>query len=202
MELKTARLVLRPWNESDAGNLYKYASDPLVGPPAGWPPHKSASESLEVIRTVFCGTECYAVCLAQSEFPAAGGTVRADCNEAPRAVGCVELKLNGRTDMTERDDECEFGCWIARPFWGRGLIPEAARELLRRAFEDLGMRAVWYGWYDGNEQSRRVQEKLGFDFHHTCPACPVPLLGETRISHTSVLTRERWLELNAQIDKY
>lgn len=173
MELKTARLVLRPWNESDAESLYKCASDPLVGPPAGWPPHKSIAESLEVIRTVFCGRECY-------------------------AVGCIELKLNGHTDMTERDDECELGYWIARPLWGHGLIPEAARELLRRAFADLGMNAVWCGYYDGNEKSRRVQEKLGFIFHHTCPDCPVPLLGETRIGHTSILTRDRWQQLNAR----
>lgn len=200
MELKTARLILRPWNESDAESLYKYASDPMVGPPAGWPPHKSITESLEVIRTVFCGRECYAVCLAQSEFPEAGGTSRVGCSEAPRAVGCIELKLNGHTDMTERDDECELGYWIARPLWGRGLIPEAARELLRRAFADLGMNAVWCGYYDGNEKSRRVQEKLGFVFHHTCPDCPVPLLGETRIGHTSILTRDRWQQLNAQID--
>ena len=35
--LETERLFLRPWRESDAEELYKYAKDPEVGPIAGWP---------------------------------------------------------------------------------------------------------------------------------------------------------------------
>ena len=48
--LETERLVLRRWEESDAENLYQYAKDPDVGPIAGWPPHQSVEESLDVIR--------------------------------------------------------------------------------------------------------------------------------------------------------
>lgn len=51
MILETERLILRPWNESDAESLYEYAKDPRVGPIAGWPPHKSVEESLDVIKT-------------------------------------------------------------------------------------------------------------------------------------------------------
>ena len=51
--LSKERIRLRPWLESDAPTLFKYASDPEVGPRAGWPPHKSVEESLEIIRTVF-----------------------------------------------------------------------------------------------------------------------------------------------------
>mgnify|MGYP000985727895 CR=1 FL=1 len=50
--LKTKRLTLRKWTETDAGSLYEYAKDPAVGPIAGWPPHKSKEESLDVIRNV------------------------------------------------------------------------------------------------------------------------------------------------------
>ena len=31
--------------------------------------------------------------------------------------------------MTERDDECELGYWLGKPFWGRGYMPEAAVEI-------------------------------------------------------------------------
>ena len=55
-KMETERILLRPWRENDAEALFKYASDPEVGPRAGWPPHKSVEESLEIIRTVF-GTE-------------------------------------------------------------------------------------------------------------------------------------------------
>ena len=56
-EIATERLILRPWMESDAESLYKYASDPAIGQPAGWPPHTSVEDSLNVIRTVFSAPE-------------------------------------------------------------------------------------------------------------------------------------------------
>ena len=52
MRLETDRLILRSWYDSDAEELYKYAQNPQVGPVAGWPPHQSVEESLEIIRTV------------------------------------------------------------------------------------------------------------------------------------------------------
>lgn len=174
--METERLILRRWTDADADSLFEYAKNPAVGPIAGWPPHKSIEESKEVIRNVFNGAECYAICEKDNN----------------TAIGAIELMLNGHTDMTERDDECELGYWIGQPFWGRGYVPEAAEMLLRRAFQELGMTTVWCGYYDGNQKSKRVQEKLGFVFHHTCNEVPVPLLNEVRIGHTSVLTKEQW----------
>ena len=37
MRLETERLFLRPWEDGDAEDLYRYARDPAVGPIAGWP---------------------------------------------------------------------------------------------------------------------------------------------------------------------
>ena len=174
--ITTERLILRKWTVADADSLFEYAKNPEVGPIAGWPPHKNAEESMEVIKNVFNGAECYAVCEKDNNI----------------AIGAIELKLNGHTDMTQRDDECELGYWLGQPFWGKGYIPEAARALLRRGFEELGITTVWCGYYDGNIKSKRVQEKLGFVFHHTCREEPVPLLNEIRVSHTNVLTKKRW----------
>lgn len=150
----TERLILHRWTEAD-------------------------TESLEVIRNVFYGSECYAVCKKEDN----------------KAIGAVELKLNGYTDMTERYDECELGFWIGKPFWGRGYIPEAAAELIRRGFEELGMNKIWCGYYDGNIKSKRTQEKLKFVFHHTYNEIPVPLLNEVRIGHTNCLTKEGWQDM-------
>ena len=177
--METERLILRPWHENDAEALYRYASDPEVGPPAGWPPHTSVENSRDIIRTVFSAPETYAVCLKD-------GT----------PIGCVGLKLKGSTDMTVRDDECELGYWIGKPFWGQGLIPEASRELLRHAFEDLGMGAVWCGYYEGNEKSKRVQEKLGFVYRYTTVGLKVTLVNEIRTGHTNLMTKERWQKVN------
>lgn len=65
-EIATERLVLRPWQESDAESLYKYAQDPAIGPIAGWPPHTSVEDSLNIIRTVFAAPETYAVILKET----------------------------------------------------------------------------------------------------------------------------------------
>ena len=119
--MKTKRLVLRKWTEADAESLYEYAKDSEVGPIAGWPPHKSVEESLDVIRNVFNGPECYAICE----------------KENGKAIGAIELKLKGHTDMTDREDECELGYWLGQPFWGKGYMPEAAKEILRHGFEEL-----------------------------------------------------------------
>ena len=100
--------------------------------------------------------------------------------------------------MTERDDECELGYWLGKPFWGRGYMPEAAREILRNGFEDLGMNAIWCGYYEGNQKSKRVQEKLGFVYHHTCPDVSVALLNEVRVCHTNVMTKTHWEELQLE----
>ena len=65
MQLATERLILRPWAETDAEDLYRYAKDDRVGPIAGWPPHSSVDDSAEIIRTVFSAPETYAVCLKE-----------------------------------------------------------------------------------------------------------------------------------------
>ena len=70
MILETNRLILRHWQESDADILFEYASDPDVGPIAGWPVHESREYSLDVIRNVFNGPECYAVCHIMAILPA------------------------------------------------------------------------------------------------------------------------------------
>lgn len=71
-------------------------------------------------------------------------------------------------------------------------MPEAAKELLRRAFEDLGMKKVWCGYYEGNSKSRRVQEKCGFRYQRTEENVDVPLLHEKRTDYISLLTKEEW----------
>ena len=73
-------------------------------------------------------------------------------------------------------------------------MPEAVRELLRHGFENLRMTTIWCGYYDGNEKSKRVQEKVGFAYHHTCDEVEVPLMNEVRVGHTNYMTREMWEE--------
>ena len=179
--LYTERLILRRWELSDAGEMLKYASDPDVGPITGWPPHKNIEESRFVIENVLNGSEAYAICLKEDN----------------KAIGAIELRLNGHTDLGSGEDECELGFWLGKPFWGRGIMPEASRELLRHAFEDLGMSKVWCGYYDGNSKSKRAQEKIGFKFQGIKENVDVPLMHEKRNVNVSLMTKEDWSEMKA-----
>ena len=175
MILETERLLLRPWEESDAEECYKYAKDPSVGPAAGWPAHTDVENSRQVIRDILSAPETYAIVLRETGLP----------------VGNIGLHRN---DVAEKPDEMELGYWLGVPYWGRGIVPEAAREVLRHAFEDLGLARVWCCYYDGNGRSRRVQEKLGFRHRWTNDSVPVPRMGETRKGHVNLLTKEEWVE--------
>lgn len=176
MNLETERLILRPWAETDAEALYRYASDPQVGPAAGWQPHTSVEDSRQIIRDVLSAPGTFAVVLrATGEAVGSAGVMRAGSGTAPIA-----------------QDEAEIGYWIGRAHWGQGLIPEAVRELERYCFEELNCRGLWCGYYEGNEKSRRVQEKCGFVPHHTEENKLCAKLGEYRTEHFTYLTREDW----------
>ena len=176
MVLETKRLILRPWEESDAESLFYYARHPNVGPIAGWAVHTSVENSREIIRSVLSAQETYAVVLKESGQP----------------VGSIGLMLGKASNIGLPDSEGEVGYWIGVPYWGQGLIPEAVRELMRYGFEELKLEKIWCGYFDGNEKSKRVQEKCGFHYHHTVYNVPCAIEGVFRTEHITCLSREEW----------
>ncbi len=185
MQLETERLFLRSWQDSDAEDLYLCASHPDVGPSAGWPVHTSVENSLEIIRTVFAEKEVYAVCLKADN----------------RAVGCVAITIGAKSTLDLPETEGEIGYWIGVPFWGKGLIPEAVRELIRHGFEDLHLEKLWCVYFDGNNKSKRVQEKCGFTYHHTNQNIFWKLMGDIRTEHITCLSRENWIKEHSLSEK-
>lgn len=176
MILQTERLILRPWEEEDAENLYQYAKDPAVGPIAAWPVHTSVQMSKEVINTVFSAPETYAVCLKEDGKP----------------IGCVGLNFGEKANFKIGETEGELGYWLGVPFWGRGIIPEACKELMCHAFEDLQLTRIWCACYDENTKSKRVQEKCGFCFHHTIENDCNPILNTKTSTQVSCITKQQW----------
>ena len=94
------------------------------------------------------------------------------------------------------DRDWEVGYWIGKPYWGLGYATEAARRVVRFAFEELNAEYLSAGWFHDNPASGRVLEKLG---------C-VPIGAEERecqargaatVCNRVTLTRARWLELTA-----
>lgn len=177
--ITTQRLILRPWQKSDAPRLYQYARDERIGPRAGWPVHQSVEESLTIIETLFA-PDPYAFAIALANDPA-------------HVIGSITLKVDdNQREAFMQEREVEVGYWVGAPFWGQGYAAEALRSVVAYAFDTLGMTAVWCGYYAGNEQSKRVQEKVGFSQNRVLYDVEVPLLQEKRTEYFTKLTREAW----------
>lgn len=176
MAIETERLVLRPWRVEDAEDLYRYASHPDVGPIAGWPVHTSVENSRDIIRNILAAPETYAVVPKETGHP----------------TGSIGLMVGAASNIGIPDTEAEIGYWIGVPFWGRGLIPEGVRAIMERAFMELGLERLWCGCFDGNEKSKRVQEKCGLRYHHTVENVSCQIDGLLRTEHLTCIAREEW----------
>ena len=146
MILKTENLTLRPWQEDDAKCLYYFAKNPNIGPIAGWPPHESVEDSLNIIKTVFSKKETYAI--VKDDIP----------------IGCAALLFHPDTNHWWGEDSAELGYWIAEDYWGNNYATEASKTLIKRAFDDLGVKKICASYRVGNAQSKRVLEKLNFKY--------------------------------------
>ncbi|MBV9569386.1 MAG: GNAT family N-acetyltransferase [Hyphomicrobiales bacterium] len=139
--IPTARLVLEPVQSAFAQCLFDHINDWevmrwLASPP--WP-YALADMNLWISRS------------------RAARNARRDADFAitldGRPIGVIGLAGLGIGPV--------LGYWLARPFWGRGYMSEAAEALLAQAFAD-GQSFVASGVLEGNAASLRVQEKLGF----------------------------------------
>ena len=144
--LETPRLRFRPWRDSDAEALFKYASDPEVGLRAGWPPHKSVEESLAVIRDIFSNGHTWALELKETGEP----------------VGCMGYYAFGESNIDIGEEDAELGYWIARPYWNRGLCTEALRAMVAWCFNVKGFQVLWSDFFVDNPASGHVMQKCGF----------------------------------------
>ena len=154
--METDRILLRPWRESDAEALFKYASDPDVGPRAGWPPHKSVEESLQIIKSVFNTPTMWAV----------------ELKETAEAIGCVGYLPASSSNLRIPDDQCEVGYWIGKPYWGRGICTEALRLVIDYCFNVKHYTVLWGDFFPSNPASGRVMTKCGFQDTGREVICP------------------------------
>jgi RimJ/RimL family protein N-acetyltransferase len=92
-------------------------------------------------------------------------------------------------DLTDEADVYETGYWVARKYTGQGMATEAANAAIRYAFSRLGAKAISIGYFDGNEASRRVVEKLGFHKLRVARQAATRCLDGTKLDrHEYILT--------------
>ena len=140
--IDTPRLRLRHWNDMDAPELYELARDPRIGTLCGWKPYESIDDAHEALSTFLAAPDSYAVTLAST------GEI----------VGSIALRIDRDSPEARVAD---IGYWIGAPYWGKGYATEAGKAIIDRARE-LSVKTMVLKYFDGNDASRRVSEKLGF----------------------------------------
>lgn len=178
MILKTERLILRPWTEDDAEDMFRYAKDERVASPAGWKTHTSLEYSQDKLIKSYIIDENYAICLKEDNRP----------------IGDIEIMIGADSNLPIGENEGEVGFWLGVPFWGMGIASEALNEICRHSFCDLGLDKLWCEYFDGNKRSKRTMEKCGFVYHHTNRDTLWETTGEIRTEHVTCLEKEKWLK--------
>lgn len=176
MKFTTDRLILRAWELSDAEDLFRYAKDENIGPVAGWPAHTSVEESKSIIESVFSRPEIYAVAIKENN----------------RAIGCIGLLIGEDSNFPISNKEGEVAYWLGVPFWGQGLIPEALEVIIQHSFETLALETLWCGFFEGNEKSKKAQEKCGFQHSHIVENQYNQFMNDYRVEYISRLNRSDW----------
>ncbi|WP_229598321.1 GNAT family N-acetyltransferase [Runella aurantiaca] len=76
------------------------------------------------------------------------------------AVGGVGIIL--QKDVFRKN--AEIGYWLAEPFWGRGIMAEAVKEMTEYTFKHYEVHRLYAGVFEYNRASMRVLEKAGYQF--------------------------------------
>ncbi len=149
VELRTERLLLRPFLTSDAEDVYDYARDPEFG---------------RYVLPMPEGT--YTPADAQSLVDSG---LSADWDRHPiwaiEYAGRVIGSINVRVESTHRRASIGYG--IGRVHWGNGLTTEAARAVVQWTFDTFDVDRVFATADARNLASRRVMEKLGMQHEGT-----------------------------------
>ncbi|MBR2926220.1 MAG: GNAT family N-acetyltransferase [Clostridia bacterium] len=147
--LETARLLLRPFRQSDLQDFYEYASVEGVGEMAGWRHHESIEKTREILDHFIREDKTFAIVLG----------------ETGKVIGSLGVEKYGMEGaLTEFDGYRgrEIGYVLSKDYWGKGLMPEAVSAVIQYLFDTWDLDFLTCGYYDFNAQSKRVQEKCGF----------------------------------------
>ena len=144
--IKTDRLTLRPWKQSDLQDFYEYASVDGVGQMAGWKPHKNIEESRQILDRFISGKKTFAI-----EYNG-------------KVIGSLGIEEYNEKELPEYADKLgrEIGYVLSKDYWGNGFMPEAVNAVIKYLFEQVKVDFIACGHFTDNYQSMRVQEKCGF----------------------------------------
>ncbi|THV41956.1 GNAT family N-acetyltransferase [Glycomyces buryatensis] len=163
VQLKTERLILRPFTEGDAEPFAAINADPEVMRYIGNGQPRDLERTREGIEK------------SVRDWDEQGwGTFAVEETATGELVGFAALAVP--TFLPEILPAVEVGWRFKRDRWGRGYAPEAARAAIAFGFEEVGLDRVVSCIHSDNAASIRVAEKLGMTLERrtVVPGLEVP----------------------------
>ena len=151
-ELETERLLLRKMRLDDADAMFAYASDPEVTRYVLWDTHRSIKDSESFLRFATEGYE-------RGDFGGWGIVLK----DSGAFVGTCGIDVGYAPEHAR----AELGYVLSREHWGKSLMPEAARAVIRFGFRRMGLNRVEARCIAENTASARVMEKAGMNYEGT-----------------------------------
>lgn len=137
-------IILRPWTLTDIPDLLEHINN--------W----NVAQYLRD-ESMYPMTQEYARHYIMSNKHQGPGT-RYAIDWQGRAIGHVELLLQQGVARKS----AELGCWVAEPFWGKGVAKQASLLMLTHGFTQFDIKMIYARVFDSNAASKRVLEQLGF----------------------------------------
>lgn len=157
--LQTRRLLLREMRPSDSADMYEYSRLPEVTRYLLWDEHPNShltKRYLEQVRRQYRGGDYYDWAIIYQGSDDDTAPLRALRGRMIGTCGFASIRT---------DDRCgELGYVLSPDAWGYGIAAEAGEAVMRFGFEVLDLFRIEARYIVGNDQSRRVMEKLGMSF--------------------------------------
>ena len=147
--IETERLILRPFKQSDLDDFYEYASVEGVGEMAGWKHHENKEKSQSILDLFINEDKTFAIVLKEN-------------NKVIGSLGVEEYGMEQALSEFFDYQGREIGYVLSKDYWGKGLMPEAVKAVIDYLFNVQKLDFLTCGYYEFNNQSKKVQEKCGF----------------------------------------
>jgi len=138
-------LKLRAWNKNDLPSLVKYANNPEIS--------KNLTDKFPYPYKKEDGLRFIEMATKNNQQNIFAIEVN---NEAAGAIG-----IHPQDDIHQKN--AELGYWLAQPYWGKGIVTEAIKQIVEYGFQNFDINRIFARPFGSNKASQRVLEKAGFE---------------------------------------
>lgn len=183
MQYETNRLILREWRVDDRADLIEGLNDLAVSQWLAYVPYPYTESDAEQWLKYCAAESLKGIARASYEFAI-------ELKAEGKAIGGVSVGNIDRTHSTAGGE-----IWLNSAYRGHGYGPEAFGKRIEFAFKTLGLRRLENGFFLGNSESFRMQERFGYRIEglrrqaYRCMAD-----GKLKDAYITGLLQEDWIQ--------